>query len=212
MQQGGWHQVGQGQHQQQQGRGAQQQVQWLPKLKCQHCTYETNLQNELEFHKETMHQQGYARNWCYRCNVEVTWENTSKKHICRMPNHDSENTCNFCKVELFSSDAKENHICEQHPFKTVSQQEREKSRMDIECTNGAGCWKAKHNKCWFRHSQQVIILPHQEQVQRQDARTRSGRPQLYCMYQEQCFKGSQICRFKHVNQVFQENNQSQRNH
>ena len=52
------------QHQQQQhGQGGQQQhgndsaVQWLQRFKCQHCQYETNTNNELEFHTLSVHQQ-----------------------------------------------------------------------------------------------------------------------------------------------------------
>ena len=205
IQQGGWKKV-----QYYEKRGQQQQHgQWLPKHKCQQCQYETNSQNELEFHIETLHHNGNARNWCHRCNIEVNRENTRERHICRMPDFDTENTCNFCKAEVISTEAKQNHVCEQHPFKTVSQQNREKRRPHIECNNGIECWRAKLGKCWFKHSNIVNVLPHQEQRQMVEARTNSARPPLYCKYQDQCFKGQQLCRFKHINQDFLQSNQSQ---
>ena len=194
------------QHQQNGLTQHQQQDQWLPRIKCQHCQYETNSDNELEFHVESMHQQINASQWCYRCNVEVNQYSTNGRHMCRMPNYDDQNTCNFCKIELIGIEAKKNHICEHHQFKTVSYQKREKRRLETECKNGAGCWRAAFNKCWFKHSQQVNMLPHREQRTRVEA-----KPQLYCMYQDRCFKGKEICRFIHFNQGFQTPNQSQTN-
>ena len=158
-----------------------------------------------------MHQNENASNWCYRCNIEVNRDNTREKHTCRMPYHDTENTCNFCKVELISTEARQNHTCERHPFKTVSQQNRDKRRKHIECSNGIECWREKLGKCWFKHSKIVNVLPHQEQGQIYEAWTNSTRPTWYCKYQDQCFKGSELCRFKHVNQVFPETNRSQAN-
>ena len=60
-----------------QGYGEQHQqgeIQWLLGLKCQYCEYECNTQNELEFHKESMHQQVISKNWCHRCSIEVNWD------------------------------------------------------------------------------------------------------------------------------------------
>ena len=34
---------------------------WLPKLKCQQCNYQTNNNNELEFHQETIHKQEFQK-------------------------------------------------------------------------------------------------------------------------------------------------------
>ena len=137
---------------------------------------------------------------CRRCNIEVKGNNAKENHICRMPGDDSLNTCSFCKVDFFSKEDKQSHECEHHPYKSVFQQRKELQRANTECSNGAECWRAARNKCWFKHSQQVNI-----------SRTNSARPQLYCRYQDQCFKGKEHCRFKHIDQGFQEPNQSRTN-
>ena len=183
--QGGRQQQGQG-GQRQQG-GGHPTKQRLQRYKCQVCAYETNSQNELEFHNECMHQP--AVNVCHRCNSELNEYNTKDNHMCRLPQNDLENTCNFCKIQFFSSDQKINHICKHHQFKTVDQQTRDKRRASIECNNGANCWRAANRRCSFKHSQQVNQLPHMGQsLQGQtDAGARS-QIQQYCKYQENCFK------------------------
>ena len=140
-----------------------------------------------------------ARHWCYRCNIEVNWDNTVENHICRMPNYDPENKCNFCKVDLFSSVDKQNHVCEQHPNKTVDQQRKEIKRKNTECTHGVHCFRAAKNRCWFKHSQSLNSLPQQGHTQ--DRQATAPRPQLYCRFQEKCFKG-QACKFKHFQEGF----------
>ena len=145
-QQGRWEQVGGNQpHRGQGGQQQQETSQWIQRLKCQSCAYETNTQNELEFRNESMHHELIARHWCYRCNIEVNWDKTVEKHICRMPNYDPENKCNFCKVDLFSSVDKQNHVCEEHPNKTVDQQRKEIKRKNTECTHGVHCFRAAKN-------------------------------------------------------------------
>ena len=177
----------------------------LPRFKCQGCRYETNSQHELEFHKGTMHQQTGVI--CHRCNTEIDENNTMENHMCRLPGDDPENTCNFCKNQFNSREEKRKHICQHHRFKTVEQQRREKSRANTECNNGADCWRAKRRMCWFKHSQPLNTTPHMGQRQGQAAAGTS--PQLYCRYQERCFKGEQFCKFKHFNQGFLLNNPPQ---
>ena len=169
--------------------------------------------------------------------------------MCRKPQWG----CDWCKQEFYSSEARKNHICGQHRFKSVEEQLRDQKRKQTECTNGAECWRAARNKCWFKHSQPVNILPQQGQgvqgqqgrpgqdqqepgqrgpwhmVQRQQRQGQGrqgqgqqgqgqgrqgltatpGRPELYCRYQESCFKGSEACRFKHFQAGFHQMNQPQ---
>ena len=178
---------------------------WIQRLKCQQCAYKTNTENELAFHNESMHQQVISRNWCHRCNIEVDWGNIIDKHICRMPQYDPKNKCNFCKVDLFNINEKTHHICEQHPHKTVDQQRKRIKRRNTECTHGANCFRATKNRCWFKHSQPLNSLPHQGHIQNRQ----TFKPQLYCKYQETCFKGL-ACKFKHFPQGFLVNSQEQR--
>ena len=177
----------------------------LPRFKCHDCRYVTNSQNELEYHKETVHQQ--TSSYCYRCKTKMDKNNTIENHMCRLPGDDSDNTCNFCHKQFYSTEEKRKHICQHHRFKTVEQQRREKKRANTECTNGADCWRAKRNMCWFLHSQPLNISSHLVQGQGQSEGGASS--QLYCRYQERCFKGVQSYRYKHFNQGFPQNNVSQ---
>ena len=212
----------QGRPQQHHGQGGQHHqgnnstVQWLPRLKCQICGYETNTHNELDFHTQSVHKQNPNIYMCKRCYIEV-----KENHICRLPNDDPQNTCNFCKVEFFSKEDKLSHECDHHPYKTVIQQRKERKRANTKCSNGVECWRAARNKCWFKHSQQVNSLPHQghwkwlgkhsqplnilpHQGQGEDRQATSTRPPLYCKYQETCFKGM-ACKFKHFQGDFLQN-------
>ena len=99
------------------------------------------------------------------------------------------NQCYYCKVELFSSQDKQHHVCEQHHYKTVDQQRKDIKRKNTDCTHGDNCFRKAKNRCWFKHSQPINLLPHQEQGH-------DSRPQLYCRYQDRCFKGLE-CKFKH---------------
>ena len=118
------------------------------------------------------------------------------------------NKCYYCKVELFSSQDKQNHVCEQHHYKTVEQQRKYIKRKNTECTHGVNCFRAATNRCWFKHTQPLNLLPHQQQGHDNGA---GLKPQLYCRYQESCFKGEQSCKFKHFNQGFPQNNLPQQN-
>ena len=202
-------QVVQGGRQQQGQYGGNLSEHMLQRYKCQVCGYETNSQNELKFHNECMHQQ--AVNKCFRCNIELNEYNTKENHTCRLPQDDQENTCNFCKNQFVSRKEKMDHICKNHLFKTVDQQRREKQRASIECNNGPSCWRAARNKCSFKHSEQVSLLPHMGQRQGQEYAGARSQKQQYCKYQENCFKVEQSCRYKHINQGFPQNNPSQRN-
>ena len=154
---------------------------------------------------------------CYRCDTEFYGNTTMKNHQCRMPQEDPKNTCNFCKSEFKCKEEKTNHICKQHRFKTVEQQTIERRRANTECKNGAECWRAARNKCWFMHYQQLTTLPHQVQARSQSQEQgrapaanfirneENQRPTLYCRYQERCFKGVN-CTFKHVNPDFLQGN------
>ena len=177
----------------------------LPRFKCQGCRYETNSQHELKYHEGTMHQQ--TGRICKRCNIKIDENNTMENHMCRLPGDDPENTCNFCKNQFHSREEKTKHICQHHRFKTVEQQRREKSRANTECNNGADCWRAKRSMCWFKHSQPINASSHMGQRKGQDGAGASL--QLYCRYQERCYKGEQFCKFKHFNQGFLLNNPEQ---
>ena len=206
QQQGGGQQWGQqlgGGKQGGQKQGGYRSDEWLQRFKCQHCRYESNSQNELEYHGESIHKQ--ANNICYRCKSELNDTNTKDNHVCRLPQDDSDNTCNFCKNQFFSRVEKINHICKNHKFKTVVQQQREKRRANIECNNGADCWRAATNRCWFKHSPLVNVLPQTEQGHGLSHSGARELPQRWCQYQENCFKGEQSCRFKHFNQGFLQN-------
>ena len=105
----------------------------------------------------------------------------------------------YSKVELLSSLEKLNHVCEHHHFKTVDQQQKEIKRRNTECTHGENCFRTAENRCWFKHSQPLNILPHQEQGENRQAT--SARHLLYCKYQETSFKGL-ACKFKHFHAGF----------
>ena len=108
---------------------------------------------------------------CKVCNVEVHNNINRDNHICRKPQW----ACDWCKQELFSSEARKTHICAKHRFKSVEEQLRVQKRSQTECTNGAQCWRAARNRCWFKHSQPVNVFPQQGQgVQGQEGSVQPG--------------------------------------
>ena len=200
---------------------------------------------------------------CKVCNVEVHGDLNMNSHMCRKPQWG----CDWCKQEFYSSEARKNHICEKHRFKTVDEQLRARKRSQTECTNGTSCFRAARNRCWFKHSQPINVIPQQgqgvqvQQGQRQEhvsqehgqngqeqhsqghhgqgqhgqgqwrqgqrrqgqrrqghqgqgqghqvqGQASSARPQLYCRFQERCFKG-EACEFKHFQVGFHVTDQPQ---
>ena len=101
------------------------------------------------------------RHICKACKVEVHGEAARDNHVCKKPEH----TCSYCKMSFHSTEARQNHICEKHEFKTVEEQLRSLKRKNTECRNGPNCYRAMQNRCWFKHSQLVNVLPQQVQEQ-----------------------------------------------
>ena len=224
--------------------------------KCDTCGLEFESREVLIKHIVENHTaigtQVIPRYICKVCNVEVHSNINKENHMCRKPQWG----CDWCKQEFYSTEARKNHICAQHRFKSVEEQLRVQKRLRTECKNGAECWRAANNRCWFKHSQPVNVFPQQGQgeqghvqsrqaqpgqgrqdpgqqgpwrtVQRQQRQGQQGqqgqgqqgqsgqgqtatpaRTQLYCRYQESCFKGAEACRFKHFQVGFHQMNQPQ---
>ena len=57
----------------------QSPVQWIPRLHCQQCGYQTNSQNELVYHMETRHQQANIK--CDNCPNTFISSETLVSHI-----------------------------------------------------------------------------------------------------------------------------------
>ena len=94
----------------------------------------------------------------------------------------NQNTCSYCKMIFHSTEARQNHICESHEFKTVDEQLRTLKRKNTECRNGPNCYRAMRNRCWFKHSQSVNVLPQEvqgrmDQVRRQGSEQGPGQDQ-----------------------------------
>ena len=90
-------------------------------------------------------------------------------------------TCRFCKAKIHSHEAGRNHICEMHPGKSVDEQLREK-----------------------RINGQMNTFPQKGQ----SAVLQSGRPKLWCRFQERCTKGPH-CEFRHFQLGFHQTNHQQ---
>ena len=132
--------------------------------KCDSCekdfeTKEVLIKHIVEHHTKKGHQI-IPRHICQICNVEVHGDATRDNHQCRKPQH----TCSFCKVDFYSNEARKNHICSDHEFQTVAEQIRAQKRKQTECTHGPNCYRAQRNRCWFKHSQPINVLPHRVQV------------------------------------------------
>ena len=95
-------------------------------------------------------------------------------------------TCRFCAAKIHSRESGRNHVCEMHPSKSVEDQLREK--------------RINQQNSFRQGSQSVRPLNIVNQ--------QSGRPQLWCSFQERCLKG-QNCGFRHFQQGFYTTNPQQ---
>ena len=184
---------------------------WLPRLKCQKCRYETNTQNELVHHIETKHNQANIK--CDNCpqtflNSESLVTHIGQKHT-RYQQQPSSNrsviesqincvnwSCSFCGEEFQGKEVRDNHFCQEHPFRTVQRQGKTiwKNKIQEECKRGAECHHWKAGTCWFSH---VKIVERPAEVQQPSRNTR--RADMWCAYQDRCNR-RQFCEFKHIDQ------------
>ena len=90
-------------------------------------------------------------------------------------------TCRFCSAQIHSQEAGRNHICEMHPSKSVDEQLREKRNNGLSNT-----------------------FPQK----RLSGNQQSGRPKLWCRFQDRCTKGN-YCEFRHFQLGFHQTNHQQ---
>ena len=76
------------------------------------------------------------------------------------------------------------------------EEQRKDQRRNIVCRWGEGCKRLKSGLCPLKHSKPQNSIPQQSQ---------SPGSQLWCRYQERCFKG-QDCTFRHFQQGFLQGN------
>ena len=184
---------------------------WLPRLKCQKCRYETNTQNELVHHIETKHKQANIK--CDNCpktflNSESLVTHIGQKHTINQQQHSSNSSlidsqincvdwrCSFCGEKFQGKEVRDNHFCQEHPFRTVKRQGKTMRRNKIqeECKRGSECHHWKAGTCWFYH---VKIVERPAEVQQPSRNTR--RADMWCAYQDRCNR-RQFCEFKHIDQ------------
>ena len=213
------HQGGQqqrGQVQQQQGGGvqptqpglmsteSQNPVQWLPRLKCKQCRYETNTQNELVHHIETNHQVFNLK--CDKCFQSFTNSETLVTHI--VQSHTSyqqgerqRNTldngvwdCGFCGQNINGNEARDMHICGAHPHSTEQQQQKRLRQSQEPCNRGPQCHFKSIGKCYFRHVE-IVESARISQVPRRS----TGKRDMWCSFQDKCNRRT-MCTYKHIDE------------
>ena len=181
--------------------------QWLPRLKCQKCEYETNTQNELVYHIEERHSEPIFR--CDNCPQHLRSNEELVNHIVQM--HTSQghridtnvprvrNTidngiwdCKLCGKNTRSNYERDTHVCQEHPFQTISQQNRRRTKSQTPCTRGHQCHHYRLGKCHFSHAQTV-----ERPVQAQDNTRNMRRNDMWCSYQDKCNR-RQTCVYKHM--------------
>ena len=184
---------------------AQPTVQWLPRLKCNFCRYETNNQNELVYHIESKHQQPKLK--CDNC--PQSFEN-SEALVCHIVQAHTRNqqrernilsngrwTCSFCSQEFSGDQARDNHMCGHHPVQLptlgpAQQQRGGRDRSQEDCTRGPQCRFLQRGNCHFRHAQNVENL-----IPAQVTTRSTGRRDMWCAYQDKCNR-KETCGYKHL--------------
>ena len=124
---------------------------------------------------------------CHNCKKQFGNKNEMQNHSCGNHQRQGPVKCHNCKKQFKNQGEKQNHYCEHH--RTNSPQHR---RSAIECRWGVGCHRLKVGLCPLMHSQHKNRFPQESQ---------SSRPQLWCQFQDRCFKG-QRCSFKHFRPDF----------
>ena len=184
------------------------------KDKCDSCGQEFENKEILIKHIVDNHTvggtHGIPRHICSVCNVELHGEEAKNKHSCRKP----QASCSFCKESFYSQEARGKHICVQHPYKTVDEQVRASKRKTTECRHGADCYRASFGKCWFKHTDPILVSPHRGQWQLPAEQGTQGHQHVLGQEQEQGVWHVQGCQGRqghHRNQGHQEQRQGQVN-
>ena len=88
-------------------------VEWLPKLKCQHCVFETIIQHEFVNHIETIHQQPNFK--CEYCDTYFSNNQTLLSHSIEIhtnyPQQEVKPNCSTCGTLFRGKDAMDSHMC-----------------------------------------------------------------------------------------------------
>ena len=97
-------------------------VQWLPRLKCNFCGYETNNQNELLYHVESKHRLPKFK--CDKCPqtfgnsealvLHIVQAHTSNQQRERNILTNGRWTCSFFSQEFSGDQARDNHVYGHH--------------------------------------------------------------------------------------------------
>ena len=182
-------------------------VEWLPRMKCNKCRYETNNQNEFIYHIERNHQQPNVK--CDKCPqsfrnsealvLHIVQAHTSNQQRERNLLNNGVWTCSFCSHVFSGNQARDNQTCGQHPvqlptLEPAQQQQgtgtRDKSQED--CNRGPLCRLLRLGTCHFRHADNV-----ENAGQTQVSRRSTGRKDMWCSFQDRCNR-RQTCVYKHL--------------
>ena len=180
-------------------------VEWLPRMKCNKCRYETNSQNELVYHIELNHQQPNVK--CDNCTQSFRNSEALVNHIVHAHTSNQQRerntlnngiwTCSFCSQVFSGEQARDNHTCghqpEQLPTLEPAQQQRgRRDRSKEDCTRGPQCRFLQMGNCHFRHADNV-----ENAVTAQVSRRSTGRRDMWCAYQDKCNR-KENCGYKHL--------------
>ena len=182
----------------QEGGGSTEE--WLLRLKCHKCQYETNTQNELVYHIESKHQQPIIK--CDICSHTVTNCEMLVTHL--VDRHTGpqreRNTldngrwkCFYCGENVSGNETRDNHRCREHPNEYVHTQRRRQRKSQVPCNQGETCRFHRAGRCLFSYAQSVET-PSQTQITDQS----TGRV-MWCSFQDKCDR-RQTCRYKHLDE------------
>ena len=178
-------------------------MEWLPRLKCNKCSYETNNQIELIYHVEKNHQQPNLK--CDECPQSFRNGEALVLHIVQAHTGQRERnllnngvwTCSFCGQVFSGNQARDNHTCGHHPAQLPSlgpaqQQQGTRDSSQEDCNRGPQCRFLWLGTCHFRHADNVenVGQPHV-------SRRNTGRKDMWCSFQDKC-KRRQTCVYKHL--------------
>ena len=73
-------------------------------------------------------------------------------------------TCIFCDESIYSQDASRSHGCKMPSSECVpGESGKAKNRQETLCWWGINCQRVQNGSCWFKHIEQINMLPQQEQ-------------------------------------------------
>ena len=184
------------------GTSHQNNIEWLPRLHCQKCTYYTNTQNELVHHMETRHQQPSIK--CDKCPRTFMNSESLVSHIVQQHTQNQQrqrNTidngvwkCFFCNITFKGKEERDNHICGEQPFQTEQEQIYRRNKSHEKCKRGPQCHFLKLGKCHFSHAHDVETYSQPQGHQRS-----TTKKNMWCAYQDKCSK-RQTCLYKHIDE------------